>query len=168
MEIPFPHPRLVRDPRAGYKQSLSVLEQAKKSVPGMVTKSSIMLGCGETDEQVLQALTGIGYKGLESSHGTVFRFENFWSGLCNSRTIHATYQMAFEGDYYCTYSSNIKTRPIAQVKEYVTPEKYKFWEKMGEELGFAYTASGPLVRSSYKAGEFFIKNILKQRTKEAL
>ena len=55
-----PHPRLVRDPRAGYKQSLSVLEQAKKSVPGMVTKSSIMLGCGETDEQVLQALTGIG------------------------------------------------------------------------------------------------------------
>ena len=50
--------RLVRDPRAGYKQSLSVLEQAKKSVPGMVTKSSIMLGCGETDHQVLQALMG--------------------------------------------------------------------------------------------------------------
>lgn len=50
--------RLVRDPRAGYKQSLSVLELAKKSVPGMVTKSSIMLGCGETDHQVLQALTG--------------------------------------------------------------------------------------------------------------
>ena len=50
--------RLVRDPRAGYKQSLSVLEQAKKSVPGMVTKSSIMLGCGETDHQVLQALIG--------------------------------------------------------------------------------------------------------------
>ena len=53
------------------------------------------------------------------------------------------------------------------MKEYVTPEKFKFWEKMGEELGFAYTASGPLVRSSYKAGELFIKNILKERTKEA-
>ena len=50
--------RLVRDPRAGYKQSLAVLEQAKKSVPGMVTKSSIMLGCGETDQQVLQTLKG--------------------------------------------------------------------------------------------------------------
>ena len=50
--------RLVRDPRAGYKQSLSVLEEAKKSVDGMVTKSSIMLGCGETDQQVLQALKG--------------------------------------------------------------------------------------------------------------
>ena len=53
----LPH-RLVRDPRAGYKQSLAVLEQAKKSVPGMVTKSSIMLGCGETDQQVLQTLRG--------------------------------------------------------------------------------------------------------------
>ena len=50
--------RLVRDPRAGYKQSLAVLEQAKKSVPGMVTKSSIMLGCGEADQQVLQTLKG--------------------------------------------------------------------------------------------------------------
>lgn len=50
--------RLVRDPRANYKQSMSVLEQAKKSVPKMVTKSSIMLGCGETDQQVLQALKG--------------------------------------------------------------------------------------------------------------
>lgn len=50
--------RLVRDPRAGYGQSLAVLEQAKKSVPGMVTKSSIMLGCGENDQQVLQTLRG--------------------------------------------------------------------------------------------------------------
>ncbi len=39
-----------------------------------------------------------------------------------------------------------------QVKEYVPPEKFKFWEEMGNSLGFAYTASGPLVRSSYKAG----------------
>ena len=51
--------RLVRDPRAGYMQTLSVLEQAKIAVPGMVTKSSIMLGCGETDQQVLQTLKGL-------------------------------------------------------------------------------------------------------------
>ena len=57
---------------------------------------------------------------------------------------------------------------FVKVKEYVTPEKFKFWEHMGQELGFAYTASGPLVRSSYKAGEFFIKNILEQRTKETV
>ena len=35
----------------------------------------------------------------------------------------------------------------------MTPEKYKHWENVGNDLGFLYTASGPLVRSSYKAGE---------------
>ena len=37
------------------------------------------------------------------------------------------------------------------------------WEEVGTKLGFLYTASGPLVRSSYKAGEFFIKNIVTSR-----
>ena len=50
--------RLVRDPRAGYRQSLDVLEHAKLVKPDLVTKSSIMLGCGETDDQVLQTLKG--------------------------------------------------------------------------------------------------------------
>ena len=50
-----------------------------------------------------------------------------------------------------------------QVKEYVTPTQFANWESVGKELGFLYTASGPLVRSSYKAGEFFIKNILEER-----
>ena len=50
--------RLVRDPRANYKQSLSVLEHAKTVQPSLVTKSSVMLGMGETDQQVLQALKG--------------------------------------------------------------------------------------------------------------
>lgn len=40
-----------------------------------------------------------------------------------------------------------------QVEEYITPEKFKYWEKVGNDLGFHYTASGPLVRSSYKAGK---------------
>ena len=40
-----------------------------------------------------------------------------------------------------------------QVSEYVPPEKFKFWEETGTKLGFAYVASGPLVRSSYKAGK---------------
>ena len=48
----------VRDRRAGFKQSLSVLEHAKKVQPSLVTKTSIMLGLGETDEEVLQALKG--------------------------------------------------------------------------------------------------------------
>ena len=55
------------------------------------------------------------------------------------------------------------TKRHLKVKEYVTPEKFAHWEKMGNEMGFLYTASGPLVRSSYKAGEFFIKNIVEKR-----
>lgn len=39
------------------------------------------------------------------------------------------------------------------MEEYVTPEKFAHWEKVGNDMGFIYTASGPLVRSSYKAGE---------------
>lgn len=48
----------------------------------------------------------------------------------------------------------------SQVEEYVTPEKFGYWEKVGEEMGFVYTASGPLVRSSYKAGKLLNPNIL--------
>lgn len=55
------------------------------------------------------------------------------------------------------------TKRHLKVIEYVTPEKFKKWENIGNELGFLYTASGPLVRSSYKAGEFFLTNILKRR-----
>lgn len=52
-----------------------------------------------------------------------------------------------------------------KVIEYVEPSKFKQWELKGNELGFLYTASGPLVRSSYKAGEFFITSILNNRQK---
>jgi len=48
------------------------------------------------------------------------------------------------------------------VEEYVTPEQFNVYQKMGEELGFKYVASGPLVRSSYRAGEFFLTSLLKQ------
>ena len=41
--------------------------------------------------------------------------------------------------------------------------RFKHWEELGQKMGFLYTASGPLVRSSYKAGEFFIKNIVDTR-----
>jgi lipoic acid synthetase len=46
----------VRDPRAGYQRSLSVLRRAKSVNPQLVTKSGIMVGLGETPEQVCQAL----------------------------------------------------------------------------------------------------------------
>ena len=52
------------------------------------------------------------------------------------------------------------SRRHLKVPEYVTPEQFQKYEDIGNELGFKYIASGPLVRSSYKAGEFFIKNVL--------
>lgn len=55
------------------------------------------------------------------------------------------------------------TKKHLKVVEYVTPEKFKRWEQVGEEMGFLYVVSGPLVRSSYRAGEFFIKSIVKHK-----
>lgn len=51
--------RYVRDPRANFDQSLSVLKHAKKVKPTLLTKTSIMLGLGETDQQILDTLTGL-------------------------------------------------------------------------------------------------------------
>jgi lipoic acid synthetase len=47
------------------------------------------------------------------------------------------------------------------VVEYVTPEQFDFFRVEGEKMGFRYVASGPLVRSSYKAGEFFVENMIR-------
>lgn len=55
------------------------------------------------------------------------------------------------------------TKRHLKVVEYVTPSKFQQWEEVGNLMGFMYTASGPLVRSSYKAGEFFITSILQKR-----
>lgn len=120
----------VRDRRATYRQTLGVLSEAKRINPKLITKSSIMLGLGETDEQVEQTMNDLRSVGVD----------------CLTL-----------GQYMQPTTRHIK------VIEYVTPEKFSHWEKRGNELGFLYTASGPLVRSSYKAGEFFITSILNQR-----
>ncbi|CAK1578860.1 unnamed protein product [Parnassius mnemosyne] len=120
----------VRDRRAGYRQTLKVLETAKEVNPDLVTKSSIMLGLGETDQQVEQTLKDLRSAGVD----------------CVTL-----------GQYMQPTKRHLK------VFEYVTPDRFKQWEKRGSELGFLYTASGPLVRSSYRAGEFFIASLLRDR-----
>lgn len=120
----------VRDPRANYKQSMGVLESVKSFVPSLVTKSSIMVGFGESSEEVVQTMKDLRTVGVDCL------------------TI---------GQYMQP------TRRHAKVKEYVHPDRFKEWEEIGNELGFAYTASGPLVRSSYKAGEFFLANLVRDR-----
>ncbi|MBL7672209.1 MAG: lipoyl synthase [Bdellovibrionaceae bacterium] len=125
----------VRDPRATYKQSLSVLELVKKRDPTRYTKSSIMLGLGERDEEVLQTL-----KDLRAYGCDVVTF----------------------GQYLQPTARHLK------VIEFVTPEKFAEWQKTAEELGFLYVASGPLVRSSYRAGEFFMEGLVKMNQKQRL
>ncbi|KAG2465357.1 LIAS protein, partial [Polypterus senegalus] len=126
--------RQVRDPRANFDQSLSVLKHAKKVNPALLSKTSIMLGLGETDKQVYSALTELREAGVD----------------CLTL-----------GQYMQPTKRHLK------VEEYITPEKFQYWEKIGTKLGFLYTASGPLVRSSYKAGEFFLKNLIDKRKQES-
>lgn len=130
----------VRDLRAGYRQSLAVLEAAKQygsesikeqhsnQFRNFLTKSSIMLGFGETDDEVRQALKDL--------------------RLANVDCVTLGQYMQ-------------PTKRHLRVKEYVSPEKFNYWKEYGDSLGFLYTASGPLVRSSYKAGEYLLKKLVK-------
>ncbi|KAF6766316.1 mitochondrial Lipoyl synthase [Ephemerocybe angulata] len=122
----------VRDRRATFRQSLSVLERAKQE--GVrVTKTSIMLGVGENSDQVLDAL-----KELRKVNVDVVTF----------------------GQYMRPTKRHMK------VDRYVEPAEFDHWKKVAEDLGFLYVASGPLVRSSYKAGEFYIENVLRGKSAE--
>lgn len=52
------------------------------------------------------------------------------------------------------------TKRHMAVSEYVTPEAFAAYQKLAEDMGFLYVASGPMVRSSYRAGEYYLKNVL--------
>lgn len=55
------------------------------------------------------------------------------------------------------------TKRHLKVEKYVTPDEFDMWKQRALDMGFLYCASGPLVRSSYKAGEAFIENVLRKR-----
>lgn len=116
----------VRDPRAKYDQSLQVLKAIKEINPAIFTKSSIMLGLGEHDDDVVQAMKDLRAIGVD---------------------IFTLGQYLRPSDWHLP------------VVEYVRPEKFEQFKKIGEQLGFAFVAAGPLVRSSYKAGELFVKHL---------
>lgn len=122
----------VRDRRATFRRSLSVLERAKAE--GVrVTKTSIMLGVGENEEQVMDAL-----RELREVNVDVVTF----------------------GQYMRPTKRHMK------VDRYVEPAEFDRWKQVAEDMGFLYVASGPLVRSSYKAGEYFIENVLRGKGAE--
>jgi lipoyl synthase len=115
--------RKVRDVRASYERSLIVLESAKQLKPSLWTKSSIMVGVGEKEEEVIQTMQDLRKVGT------------------NILTI---------GQYLQPSKKHLN------VVEYIPPEKFEEYKRIGLELGFSYIASGPLVRSSYKALEQFL------------
>ena len=124
---------MIRDRRANFMQSLSVLKRAKSVKPALLTKTSIMLGFGESDEQVKNAMD-----------------------ICRDAGI----------DCFTLGQYMQPTKRHVKVVEYVHPDKFQKWKEYGDQLGFVYTASGPLVRSSYKAGEYFVKNYLNKNKLE--
>ncbi|KAL3615208.1 sphingosine N-acyltransferase subunit lip1 [Castilleja foliolosa] len=119
---------VVRDHRANFKQSLDVLMMAKDyAPPGTLTKTSIMLGCGETPDQVVKTMEKVRAAGVDV--------------------------MTF-GQYMRPSKRHMP------VSEYITPEAFEKYRLLGMQMGFRYVASGPMVRSSYKAGEFYIKSMI--------
>jgi lipoic acid synthetase len=114
----------VRDRRAGYEQSLSVLRQIATESDAYA-KTSLMLGVGEYDHEIYQTLSDLHSVGVD---------------------------VVTLGQYLQPSRSHL------EVSEYVHPDAFETWRRVAEEeLDFLYCASGPMVRSSYRAGELFVE-----------
>ena len=114
------HP--VRDNRAGYWQTLQLLKQAKQYRPDVLTKTSLMLGLGEHDDEVLTAMDDMRASGVD---------------------------ILTLGQYLQPTPNHLP------VERYVTPEAFTYFRDVGLSKGFFEVASGPLVRSSYRADQVF-------------
>ena len=108
----------VRDPRAGYQQTLNVLEKAKKLSPEVLTKTSLMLGLGETTKEIQSTMVDACSVGVE---------------------------ILTLGQYLRPTLNHLP------VERYIPPEEFLHYKIMAKEIGFKEVASGPMVRSSYRA-----------------
>jgi lipoic acid synthetase len=119
--------RRVRDTRCGYDRSLSVLRRAKEAGRARITKSSVMVGIGETDDEVIETLGDLRGVGVD----------------------------------IVTIGQYLRPTPKHhEVERFVTPDTFAEFERTALSMGFLYAASGPLVRSSYKAAEVFVRSVL--------
>ena len=125
--------RPTRDARCSWERSVDVLKWAKEAGAG-VTKSSLMVGLGETEDEVLEAM---------------------------QRLRDADVDVVTLGQYLRP------TKKHADVQRYVTPEEFARYEEKGLEMGFSFVASGPLVRSSYRAAEAFLHGVLTGKSEAA-
>ncbi|MBI5034791.1 MAG: lipoyl synthase [Chloroflexi bacterium] len=113
---------VVRDRRAGYEQTLDVLRTIKEIDPTMRTKSSILVGMGETFDEMMETM----------------------------RDLRAAQVDLLAIGQYLQPTRQKRNLPLV---EYIAPEQFVRYREEGMKLGFKYVASGPLVRSSYKAWE---------------
>ncbi|MFY7698491.1 MAG: lipoyl synthase [Legionella sp.] len=119
------HP--VRDNRASYSQTLAVLAHVKRYAPNVLTKTSLMLGLGETDEEVIKTMDD-----LRANQVDILTLGQYLQ----------------------------PTKNHLLVQRYVTPEQFIKFREIGLEKGFFEVASGPLVRSSYRADRVFKRDNL--------
>jgi lipoic acid synthetase len=108
----------VRDPRAGYDQTLEVLSYAKQYSPSVITKTSLMFGLGETQEEILKTFDDIRETGVD---------------------------VLTLGQYMRPTVNHLP------VEKWYTPEEFEYFKDLAIEIGFLEVASGPMVRSSYRA-----------------
>jgi lipoic acid synthetase len=119
--------RSIRDVRCSYEQSLGVLRRAKQRASQTITKSSIMVGIGETDDEVVETMHDLRGVGVD----------------------------------VVTIGQYLRPTPKhAEVDRFVEPARFDAFAREGRAMGFAYVAAGPLVRSSYKAAEVFVRSVL--------
>ena len=111
---------IVRDPRASFDLSLDILREAKRLRPDIRTKTSLMVGVGESDEELSDA--------MQSIYGTDVDILTF-------------------GQYLAPSSRHLA------IDRFATPEQFEALADEAHHIGFKAVASGPLVRSSYRAKE---------------
>ena len=108
----------VRDHRAGYEQTLEVLAYAKKYSPKTISKTSLMLGLGESEDELLEAFNDIRSAGVD---------------------------VLTLGQYMRPTINHLP------VEKWYSPEEFLYMKNLALDIGFKEVASGPLVRSSYRA-----------------
>ena len=117
----------VRDHRAGYEQTLEVLAYAKKYSPKTISKTSLILGLGESEDELLESFNDIRSAGVD-----VLTLGQYMRPTINHLPVERWY----------------------------SPEEFQYMKKLALDIGFKEVASGPLVRSSYRADKIahLIKN----------
>ena len=108
----------VRDHRAGYEQTLEVLAYAKTYSPKTISKTSLMLGLGESEDELLESFNDIRSAGVD-----VLTLGQYMRPTINHLPVERWY----------------------------SPEEFQYMKKLALDIGFKEVASGPLVRSSYRA-----------------